>query len=214
MLRQSFQHLLDLSQRASLHLRACIKSGPQYSHERRDTIKIWHVGYLGSIHYICMSPRTKARNLINSFMRSSSILNIVNEERNKLAYKCCKRGKNHDLPQISQTRKEHIVHATFNLGYDQCHLCHHHHQKQLFREMPALMPALAHPVDHSGSHIHLFTKARMTKAPPENLMAKAPPLKNSPPPHSPLNPLTRNTRPLPSLSCRGSIFTLYLIEIT
>ena len=180
-----------------------------------------------------MSPRTKARNLINSFMRSSSILNIVNEERNKLAYKCCKRGKNHDLPQISQTRKEyklhhtsisrcssgqgsthHIVHATFNLGYDQCHLCHHHHQKQLFREMPALMPALAHPVDHSGSHIHLFTKARMTKAPPENLMAKAPPLKNSPPPHSPLNPLTRNTRPLPSLSYRGSIFTLYLIEIT
>ena len=186
MLIQSFQHLIDLSQRASLHLRACIKSGPHYSHERRDTIKIWHVGYLGSIHYICMSPRTKARNLINSFMRSSSILNIVNEERNKLAYKCCKRGKNHDLPQISQTRKEyklhhtsisrcssgqgsthHIVHATFNLGYDQCHLCHHHHQKQLFREMPALMPALAHPVDHSGSsHIHLFTKARMTKAPP------------------------------------------------
>ena len=137
MLIQSFQHLIDLSQRASLHLRACIKSGPQYSHERRDTIKIWHVGYLGSIHYICMSPRTKARNLINSFMRSSSILNIVNEERNKLAYKCCKRGKNHDLPQISQTRKEyklhhtsisrcssgqgsthHIVHAAFNLGHD------------------------------------------------------------------------------------------------
>ena len=140
-----------------------------------------------------------------------------------------KEEKSNFESQLSQTKKEPTQmrsctthpsadaqvdkHATFNLGYDQCHLCHHH-QKQLFREMPALMPALAHPVDHSGSHIHLFTKARMTKAPPENLMAKAPPLKNSPPPHSPLNPLTRNTRPLPSLSSRGSIFTLYLIEIT
>ena len=97
--------------------------------------------------------------------KSRSSSNITNEETTDTEYKL------HHISisrcSSSQGSTHHIVHATFNLGYDQCHLCHHHHQKQLFREMPALMPAIAHPVDHSGgSHIHLFTKARMTKAPP------------------------------------------------
>ena len=106
-----------------------------------------------------------------------------------------KEEKSNFESQLSQTKKEPTQmrsctthpsadaqvdkHATFNLGYDQCHLCHHH-QKQLFREKMMhysthnyfvllflrLMSALAYPVDHSSSHIHLFTKARMTKAPP------------------------------------------------
>ena len=45
---------------------------------------------------------------------------------------------------------------------------------------------------HTGNHIHLFIKARMTKVPAWKTAGTHPP--------SPLNPLTRNTRLLPSLN--------------
>ena len=99
-------------------------------------------------------------------------INVAKEEKITIFLKYHKRGKNISCttPSISrcssgQGSTHHIVHATFNLGYDQCHLCHHH-QKQLFREKMMhystntyfvllflrLMPALAHPVDHSAQY--------------------------------------------------------------
>jgi len=169
-----------------------------------------------------MSPRTKARNLINSSMRSSSILslilsilNFVKRGKKSTGVKMLQMRKraiwNHDLPQISQTRKEINRHRAPHIHHQQILKWPRFNTSQLLildmisviyviiiRSSFLRKRLLCHfiskanasscpPVDHSGgSHIHLFTKARMTKAPPlKNAWLKRQPWKTVPHPTLP-----------------------------